>query len=135
LAIGLALKSDGAVIALGERRGATNVPVGLSNVVAIAAGSSSSFAIKKDSTTRLSGIYTNGATAFSNAAAGAIDSAGFQGAVLPGDGTASVWGFPATNVTIVSNVTAVASACPFNQTGADPNPPASQRFYRVRAEP
>jgi alpha-tubulin suppressor-like RCC1 family protein len=115
----LILKADGTVYAWGlDYSGQTNIPANLSNVVAIAAGFSSSFAIKKDGTTWLSGNYANQATAFSNAVAAAILSAGFQGAVLTGSGAASAWGFGnPTNITVVSNVTAVAGACPFNQAG------------------
>lgn len=56
-------------------------------------------------------------TLFSNAVAGALVANGqAQGIILLGDGTASVWNY--LNLNVISNVTAVASACPDYQAGA-----------------
>ncbi|MGA3143939.1 MAG: hypothetical protein ABSF10_13095 [Verrucomicrobiota bacterium] len=117
----LVLRGDGTVFAWGLNYGGqTNVPVDLSNVVAIAAGFSSSFAIKTDGSTWLSGRATNQVNTFSsNVVAAAVVAGGEQGIALLGNGTGDAWGFPyGTNTVVISNVTAVASACPFNQAGA-----------------
>jgi len=117
----LALKADGTVFAWGlNYSGQTNIPSDLSNVVAITAGFSSSFAIKQDGSTWLSGPSTNQFDTFSsNVVAAAVVAGGEQGIALLGNGTGYAWGFPyGTNTVVISNVTAVASACPGNQAGA-----------------
>lgn len=117
----LALRADGTVYAWGLNYGGqTNIPVDLSNVVAIAAGFSSSFTIKRDGSTWLSGRATNQLNTFSsNVVAAAIVAGGQQGIALLGNGTGDAWAFPfGTNTVIISNVAAVASACPGNQAGA-----------------
>jgi alpha-tubulin suppressor-like RCC1 family protein len=111
-----ALKSNGTIYAWGIGS-TTNIPADLSNVVAITAGFSAVLAIKNDGTIWHSGSFTNQMDTFSNAVAGALVANGQgQGIVLLGDGTASVWNY--LNLTIISNVIAVASACPDNQAGA-----------------
>ena len=118
----LALKADGTVLAWGEDySGQTNIPANLSNVVAIVAGNTGNLAIKNDGSTWGSGTFTNIIGTFSNAvAAGALVANGnYQGAVVLGDGSAYAWGYPnVTNITVVSNVTAVAGRSGFNQAGA-----------------
>lgn len=118
----LALKADGTVVAWGENySGQTNIPGGLSNVVAIVAGNTGNLAIKSNGTIWGSGTFTNIIGAFSNVVvAGALVANGnYQGAVVAGDGTAYAWGYPSgTNITIVSNVTAVVGRSRFNQAGA-----------------
>jgi alpha-tubulin suppressor-like RCC1 family protein len=117
----LVLKADGTVYAWGlDYSGQTNVPADLSNVVAIAAGFSSSFAIRTNGSTWLSGNATNPVNTFhSNVVAAAMVAAGQEGIALLGNGTGYAWGFPfGTNTLVISNVTAVASACPGNQAGA-----------------
>jgi hypothetical protein len=116
----LVLKSDGTIYAWGANySGQTNIPAGLSNVVAIAAGNSGNIAVKGDGTVWVSGSSypTNIITSFSNAVGGALVAGSYQGAVLSGDGAAYLWGFDGTNVSVISNVTAVAGRSPINQAG------------------
>jgi hypothetical protein len=71
----------------------TNVPADLTNVVAIAAGFSSSFAIRQDGSTCLSGTATNQFNTFSsNVVAAAVVAAGQQGIAVRGEGNGLVWG-------------------------------------------
>jgi hypothetical protein len=117
----LALKADGMVVAWGANySGQTNIPANLSNVVAIVAGNTGNLAIKSDGTTWGSGTFTNIIGAYSNVVAGALVANGnYQGAVVTGDGSAYAWGYPSgTNITVVSNVTAVVGRSGFNQAGA-----------------
>jgi Regulator of Chromosome Condensation (RCC1) repeat protein len=117
----LALKADGTMVAWGANySGQTNIPANLSNVVAIVAGNTGNLAIKSDGTTWGSGTFTNIIGAYSNVVAGALVANGnYQGAVVTGDGSAYAWGYPSgTNITVVSNVTAVVGRSGFNQAGA-----------------
>ncbi|HLX94576.1 MAG TPA: hypothetical protein VKU37_02415 [Verrucomicrobiae bacterium] len=117
----LALKADGTVVAWGANySGQTNIPANLSNVVAIVAGNTGNLAIKSDGTTWGSGTFTNIISTYSNVVAGALVANGnYQGAVVTGDGSAYAWGYPSgTNITVVSNVTAVVGRSGFNQAGA-----------------
>ncbi len=117
----LVLKADGTVFAWGANySGQTNVPAGLSNVVAIAAGNTGNLAIKKDGTTWGSGTFTNIISVFSNVVSGALVANGdYQGAVVLGNGSAYAWGYASgTNVTIITNATAVVARSGFNQAGA-----------------
>jgi alpha-tubulin suppressor-like RCC1 family protein len=117
----LALKIDGTVVAWGANySGQTNIPANLSNVVAIVAGNTGNLAIKSDGTTWGSGTFTNLIGAYSNVVAGALVANGnYQGAAVTGDGSAYAWGYPnVTNITVVSNVTAVVGRSGFNQAGA-----------------
>jgi hypothetical protein len=116
----LVLRSDGTIYAWGANySGQTNIPAAVSNVAAIAAGNSGNIAVKRDGTVWVSGSYypTNVITSFSNSVGGALVAGSYQGVVLSGDGAAYAWGFNGTNVTAISNVTAVAGRSPINQAG------------------
>lgn len=117
----LVLKADGTIFSWGANySGQTYVPIGLSNVVVIVAGNTGNLVIRKDGTTWGSGTFTNKVSGFSKVISGALVANGnFQGAVVLGDGSAHAWGYSGgTNLTIVSNITAVVARSGFNQAGA-----------------
>ncbi len=114
---GLALRTDGTVAAWGNNiSGRTNVPAGLSNVVAIAGGGSHSLALKNSGTVVAWGnntsTQTNVPTSLSNVVAVA---AGYNHSVaLKNDGTVSVWGDNSNSLTVtvpsgLTNVAAIAA--------------------------
>jgi hypothetical protein len=111
----LALKSDSTVMAWGAN-GLTNVPVGLSNVVAIAAGQGQSLALKSDGTLVAWGVPSTVAT--TNIPVGlsnilAIACGDDHNFVLKSDGTVYAWGANyshQTNIlTGLSSVVAIAA--------------------------
>jgi alpha-tubulin suppressor-like RCC1 family protein len=117
----LALQSDGTVIAWGRNiSGEANVPSGLSNVVAIAAGGRSdsgfSVALRRDGRVFAWGgempySQTNVPTSLTNVIA--IASGTQHGLALKKDGTVAAWGFNFDNVTVsppgLSNVVAISA--------------------------
>ena len=91
----LALKADGTVVGWGDNSyGQTNIPAGLTNVVAIAAGDYHSLALKADGTVVGWGDNSYGQT---NIPAGltnvvAIAAGGYHSLALKADGTVVGWG-------------------------------------------
>jgi alpha-tubulin suppressor-like RCC1 family protein len=116
----LVLKSDGTVFSWGANySGQTNIPANLSNVVAIIAGNSGNMAIKANGTIWGSGSFTNLLNTYTNVVAGALVANGnFQGAVLLGNSSAQVWGYPSSTTTNIPNITALVGRSGFNQAGA-----------------
>ncbi|HWH71253.1 MAG TPA: immunoglobulin domain-containing protein, partial [Candidatus Sulfotelmatobacter sp.] len=108
----LALKADGTVVAWGAFSPLTSVPAGLSNVIAISAGSSHNLALKSDGTVRAwgsSSLQTNVPAGLSNVVAVA---AGLNRSLaLKADGAVVTWGSQKPNaLSGLSNVTAVAAS-------------------------
>ncbi len=120
---GLALKSDGTVTAWGDNGfGQTNIPVGLSNVVAIAAGLDYNLALKSDGTVTAWGYNAHGQTTIPvglrNVVAIAVGA--LHSVALKSDGTVVAWGYdgsPYGDITIpvgLSNVVAFAAGINHN---------------------
>jgi hypothetical protein len=116
----LALKSDGTVVAWGGNNyGESNVPTGLSDVIAISEGTYFSLALKSDGTVVGWGDDSSGATDIPTglagvtaiAAGGGYGNDGF-GLALKGDGTVVGWGSGggATIPAGLSGVTAIAAS-------------------------
>ncbi len=115
----LALRSDGTVVAWGRyQSGQTNVPAGLSNVVAIAAGSAFSLALKSDGTVAVWGSTVTGATSQTNVPGTAtnvvaIAAGSLHCLALRTNGTVIAWGINSVGQTAVpisaSNVVAIAA--------------------------
>ena len=109
----MALKADGTVVAWGfNDHGQTNVPLGLSNVVAVGTGDYHSLAVKADGTVVAWGWNNYGQT---NVPAGltnviAVTGGGDHSLALKADGTVVAWGYnsfgEATVPAGLSNVTA-----------------------------
>ncbi len=108
----LALKQDRTVVAWGYNgSGQTNVPAGLTNVLAVAAGLDHSLALCGDGSVAAWGDNTFGATEVPTNLTNVVGiAAGWsQSYALRADGTVVGWGMDATNVPIgLSNVVAVA---------------------------
>ncbi|MFN6052339.1 MAG: VCBS domain-containing protein, partial [Planctomycetia bacterium] len=107
----LALKSDGTVVAWGYNgTGQCNVPSGLSNVVAVAAGYGASFALKSDGTVVGWGDNGYGQLNIPAGLSGVIAlDVGIYGSVaaLKSDGTVVSWGRNSTFGGVVTGQTAV----------------------------
>ena len=108
----LALMADGTVVAWGYNgQGQTNVPSGLTNVVAVAAGLDHSLALRRDGTVIAWGDNTFDATTVPTGLTNVVAiSAGWsQSYALQADGKVVSWGIDATNIpTNLSNAVAIA---------------------------
>jgi hypothetical protein len=111
----LYLKSDGTVVARGNNgSGQTNVPAGLSGVIAIAVGDTHSLALKSDGTVVAWGYNGNGQTNVPAGLSGvsAIAAGSAHSLALKSDGTVVAWGYNGNGQTNVpaglSGVTAIA---------------------------
>jgi alpha-tubulin suppressor-like RCC1 family protein len=112
----LALRSNGTVVAWGwNAAGQTNVPAGLSNVVAIAAGGSNSIALKNDGTLVVWGSNSHGQTNLPDGLGNvvAIAAGAAHNLALKSDGTLVAWGLNGngqTNIpTGLSNINSIAA--------------------------
>jgi alpha-tubulin suppressor-like RCC1 family protein len=109
----LALKNDGTVVAWGwNGSGQTNVPAGLSGVVAIAAGGNHSVALKGDGTVVAWGYNYSGQTNVPAGLSGVVAiAAGYWGTTaLKNDGTVVAWGGNSNGVPAgLSGVVAIAA--------------------------
>ncbi len=113
----MALKGDGMVTVWGDNSGGqTNVPVGLNDVIAIAAGNLHCLALHRDGTVTAWGSNASGQT---NVPAGlanvvAIAAGGNVSLALKGDGTVAAWGQAGLGQTSVpaglSNVVGIAAS-------------------------
>ena len=131
----MALKSNGKVEAWGTG-GQTNVPAGLSNVIAIAAGGSHSMALKSDGKVEAWGANYSGQTnvpvGLSNVMA--IAAGNSHSMALRSNGTVVAWGsayYGQTNVPWgLSNVIAIAagSDCSLSLTYSPPSRPSNDNF-------
>ncbi|MFN5927759.1 MAG: RCC1 domain-containing protein, partial [Roseiflexaceae bacterium] len=95
----LALKANGTVVAWGlNSSGQSNVPSGLSNVVAIAAGGSHSLALKSDGTVVAWGYNGSGQSSVPSGLSNvvAIAAGGSHSLALKSDGTVVGWGLNST---------------------------------------
>jgi len=112
LAFNLALRSDGRVIAWGiNREGSTDVPRGLSNVIAVAAGEFHGLALKSEGTVVGWGYnYFGQATPPSDlSGVVSIAAAGYYSLALRRDGTVVSWGGQTNLPVVLSNVVAIAA--------------------------
>jgi hypothetical protein len=92
---GIALKSDGTVVAWGDNDfGQTNVPAGLANVTAIAAGYNHSLALKSDGTVAAWGSNEHGQTTVPAGLSGvvSITTDDYVSLAVKDDGTVVGWG-------------------------------------------
>jgi hypothetical protein len=111
----LALKADGTVVAWGRNNfGQTDVPAGLTGVVAISGGSQHSVALMSDGTVVVWGANGQGQTAVPPGLGGvvAIAAGGCHTLAAKGDGTVVSWGCGWGQSTVpggLSNVVAVAA--------------------------
>jgi len=110
---GLAVKSNGTVVAWGATYGSTYVPAGLSNVIAIAAGAYHSLALRSDGTVVAWGEDSAGQTNVPAGLSNVIAVAGgfCHSLALKSDGTVVAWPSIWWNIppTGLSNVTAIAA--------------------------
>jgi len=149
----LALRADGTVVAWGyNSSGQTNVPAGLNNVVAIAAGNSHSVALRADGTVVAWGDNSSGQASvpagLSNVVA--VTAGTYHSMALQSDGTVVAWGnngYGQTSVpswvTKVGGISARSTHClavpaigsPFITTrlASRVEPPGSTVFFRVEA--
>jgi hypothetical protein len=129
----LALISNGTVLAWGiNSAGQTNVPPGLSNVIAIAAATETSFAVKSDGTVaawgeNIANLTTRAAT-LTNVIA--IAANGTHALALMTNGTVTAWGDNTYGESSVppglTNVIAIAAGPTFSMALIGNGPPVSQ---------
>jgi len=98
----LVVKSDGTVFATGDNSaGQCNVPAGLTGVVAVAAGSSSSMALKSDGTVVEWGTLTSGRAPAGLSGVVAIARGTDHALALKSNGTVVAWGYNSAGQTNV----------------------------------
>jgi hypothetical protein len=106
----MALKNDGTVVSWGANScGQTNVPHGLTGVIAIAAGGNHSMALKNDSTVVSWGSNLDGQTNVPPNLTGviAIAAGGRHSMALKNDGTVVSWGYSSDGLSVPPNLTNV----------------------------
>jgi hypothetical protein len=127
------LRADGTVVAWGNNaQGETNVPAGLSNVIAIAAGYDDNLALRSDGTVVVWGYNysgeTNVPTGLSNVVA--IAAGGYHFLALRADGTVVAWGLndygDGTIPVGLSNVVAIAAGYGHSLALVGSGPPITQ---------